>query len=92
MKRSVMAKQNSLDDVGIDLDEADDDFEDTPESANLEGFGKDSPRPGTPVAVKENVPRILPWTPKVRQKDLDTFLDYTRMKFVGFTLKVRIFF
>ena len=30
---------------------------------------------------------MLPWTPKVRQKDLDSFLDYTRMKFVGFTLK-----
>ncbi|XP_072026096.1 striatin-interacting protein 1 homolog isoform X2 [Amphiura filiformis] len=26
----------------------------------------------------------LPWTPKVRQKDLDTFLDHTRSKFVGF--------
>ena len=35
----------------------------------------------------ENVSRTLPWTPKVRQKDLDSFLDYTRMKFVGFTLK-----
>ena len=38
----------------------------------------------------DDPPRVLPWTPKVRQKDLDTFLDYTRMKFVGFTLKVRI--
>ena len=36
----------------------------------------------------DDPPRVLPWTPKVRQKDLDTFLDYTRMKFVGFTLKV----
>ena len=47
-----MAKQNSLDDVGLDLDETDDDFEDAPDSGNLEGFGKDSPRPGTPVEVK----------------------------------------
>ena len=38
----------------------------------------------------DDPPRVLPWTPKVRQKDLDTFLDYTRMKFVGFTLKVLI--
>ena len=52
MKRSVMAKQNSLDDVGLELDDTDDDFEDAPDSGNLEGFGKDSPRPGTPVAVK----------------------------------------
>ena len=86
MKRSVMAKQNSLDDVGLGLDEGDDDY-DTPDSANLEGFGRDSPRPGTPITEKEEViKRTLPWTPKVRQKDLDSFLDYTRMKFVGFTL------
>lgn len=26
----------------------------------------------------------LPWTPKVRQKDLDAFLDNSRIKFVGF--------
>ena len=39
------------------------------------------------ISLSETVPRTLPWTPKVRQKDLDSFLDYTRMKFVGFTLK-----
>ena len=49
-----MAKQNSLDDVGLDLDDGDDDFEDTPDSGNLEGFGKDSPRPGTPITVEGN--------------------------------------
>jgi hypothetical protein len=37
--------------------------------------------------ITEEVPRCLPWTPKVRQKDLDQFLDYTRTKFVGFTLE-----
>ena len=54
MKRMTMAKQNSLDDVGLDLDDGDDDFEDTPDSGNLEGFGKDSPRPGTPITVEGN--------------------------------------
>jgi len=39
------------------------------------------------VERKEVPPRTLPWTPKVRQKDLDQFLDYTRTKFVGFTLE-----
>ncbi|XP_030828749.1 striatin-interacting protein 1 homolog isoform X3 [Strongylocentrotus purpuratus] len=29
-------------------------------------------------------PRVLPWTPKVRQRDLDNFLDHTRNKFVGY--------
>ncbi len=31
-------------------------------------------------------PRSLPWTPKVHLRDLDSFLESTRMKFVGFTL------
>ncbi|XP_076236978.1 striatin interacting protein isoform X2 [Calliopsis andreniformis] len=29
----------------------------------------------------------LPWTPKVRQKDVDTFLDVSRLKFVGYKLQ-----
>ncbi|CAG2100909.1 unnamed protein product [Medioppia subpectinata] len=28
----------------------------------------------------------LPWVPKVRQTDIDTFLDHTRLKFVGYVL------
>ena len=28
----------------------------------------------------------LPWVPKVRQKDIDSFLDHTRLKFVGYVL------
>ena len=31
--------------------------------------------------------RELPWVPKVRQKDLEAFLDHTRKKFVGFSIK-----
>lgn len=31
-------------------------------------------------------PRGLPWLPKVRQKDIDTFLDNARIKFVGYSL------
>lgn len=40
-----------------------------------------SPQPSTPVPGKG-----LPWLPKVRQKDLDMFLENTRIKFVGFSL------
>lgn len=29
----------------------------------------------------------LPWAPKVRQKDVDQFLDVSRSKFIGFTLQ-----
>lgn len=39
----------------------------------------------SPVLPVRNIER-LPWTPKVRQKDIDQFLDATRNKFIGFTL------
>lgn len=34
----------------------------------------------------KSLPR-LPWTPKVRQKDIEIFLDTSRNKFIGFTLQ-----
>jgi len=37
--------------------------------------------PPTPLVIKG-----LPWVPKVRQKDLQFFLDQTRIKFLGFKL------
>lgn len=58
-----------------------------------------SPRPMTPNPrtgdLHENGPasdlpaaftKRLPWIPKVRQKDIDIFLDNTRIKFVGYVL------
>lgn len=33
------------------------------------------------------VVRCLPWLPKVRQKDLESFIEHTRDKFVGLTVK-----
>jgi hypothetical protein len=80
-----MAKQNSLDEMGLDLEDESEEFND--EDSGVEsGFGRDSPRPQTPPAVRPHVVRGLPWTPKVRQKDVEMFLDSTRTKFVGFTL------
>lgn len=38
----------------------------------------------TPSLPPQN--KGLPWVPKIRQKDLDVFLDHVRIKFVGFTL------
>lgn len=32
------------------------------------------------------IARGLPWKPKVRQKDIDAFLDASRLKFLGYTL------
>ncbi|XKL66772.1 hypothetical protein PGB90_010192 [Kerria lacca] len=36
--------------------------------------------------INTNIDNGLPWVPKIRQKDLDTFLDQVRLKFVGYTL------
>lgn len=36
--------------------------------------------------VPPPTPRSLPWVPKVRQKDIDMFLDNARVKFVGYSL------
>lgn len=33
------------------------------------------------------IPRGLPWKPKVRQKDIDLFLENARLKFVGYNLQ-----
>ncbi|XP_014209420.1 striatin-interacting protein 1 [Copidosoma floridanum] len=41
-------------------------------------------RPDTPPPTKI---KGLPWAPKVRQKDVDTFLDVSRLKFVGYKLQ-----
>jgi len=80
-----MAKQSSLDEMGLDLDDEPEEFND--EDSGVEsGFGRDSPRPDTPPPAKEHIVRGLPWTPKVRQKDVESFLDNSRVKFVGFKL------
>lgn len=81
-----MAKQNSLDEMGLDLEDDSEEYND--EDSGVEsGFGRDSPRPGSPAPEKEHIVRALPWTPKVRAKDIETFLDNSRAKFVGFKLE-----
>ncbi|CAD6201278.1 GSCOCG00000080001-RA-CDS [Cotesia congregata] len=42
------------------------------------------PRPSTPQPARN---KGLPWTPKVRQKDVSAFLDTSRLKFVGYKLE-----
>ena len=63
MKRSMMTKQSSLDDDGLDLEADEEDFEDAAtaaETSTLEtGFGRDSPRPGTPIVEKSKIHVIL---------------------------------
>ncbi|XP_035916520.1 striatin-interacting protein 1 homolog isoform X2 [Anopheles stephensi] len=50
--------------------------------------GECSPPPAEPV--EEPPPEItnrLPWAPKIRRKDIDIFLNNSRSKFIGYTLK-----
>lgn len=89
-RRQGLMKQSSLDDSVGELDltaAADDDDQPTNDIDEPPDLPQPpSPRPGTPIA-NNTVNKGLPWTPKVRQKDIDAFLDNTRIKFVGFQLQ-----
>ncbi|XP_014254831.1 striatin-interacting protein 1 homolog [Cimex lectularius] len=93
LRRSLM-KQSSLDEqMGVEFENSDT-YEEMRESElepdkdrifeQEEPSQAPSPRPLTPVPIKS---KGLPWVPKVRQKDLDQFLESTRVKFVGFPLE-----
>ncbi|ESO85181.1 hypothetical protein LOTGIDRAFT_221410 [Lottia gigantea] len=86
-KRSLV-KQSSLDDPFENGNgaERDDDLMrdvDALKSESDEELPPTPPRPSTPSFVQKS----LPWKPKVRQKDLEMFLECTRNKFVGFQVK-----
>ncbi|ODN03424.1 Striatin-interacting protein 1 [Orchesella cincta] len=91
LRRSLM-KQTSLDEsAALDLemgDQMEEEMKEIEERRAMEESGElpqpPSPRPMTPVPAKN---KGLPWTPKVRQKDLDAFLENSRMKFVGFPIQ-----
>lgn len=56
-----------------------------------EEYRPPTPRPSTPLPTSlsdhgSNHNKGLPWVPKVRPKDIDAFLDHTRMKFLGYLL------
>ncbi|XP_077865953.1 striatin-interacting protein 1 homolog [Saccoglossus kowalevskii] len=82
--RKELVKQNVLDDPNYeDVDRKDDDnnYDQSPPSEDDDNENSLQRPPDTP-----REPRILPWTPKVRQKDVELFLDHTRNKFVGFQI------
>lgn len=89
--RRSLIKQSSMDEpIEFDepTDQTDEEVRDFEERQAMEESGEvpqpPSPRPSTPVPTKG---KGLPWTPKARQKDLDQFLENTRVKFVGFQLQ-----
>lgn len=71
-----LEKQNA-EDLGDESSE--DNEEDMPEY-------DDPDIPFSPVSPMAQTSCRLPWTPKVRQKDIDQFLNYSRSKFIGFTI------
>ncbi|XP_076153357.1 striatin-interacting protein 1 homolog isoform X1 [Alosa pseudoharengus] len=44
------------------------------------------PPPLCPLSERVTLPRGLPWAPKVRERDIEHFLEMSRNKFIGFTL------
>uniref|UniRef100_A0A4W5KVK5 Striatin interacting protein 2 n=1 Tax=Hucho hucho TaxID=62062 RepID=A0A4W5KVK5_9TELE len=44
------------------------------------------PPPLRPPTERVSLPKGLPWAPKVREKDIEHFLETSRNKFIGFTL------
>lgn len=97
--RRGLMKQNSMDDPmafqDLEADDRSDDELRELEEQHMQPMMFDEPpnereeypqspcsRPSTPAPNKG-----LPWSPKVRQKDIDNFLDNTRLKFVGFPLR-----
>lgn len=100
LQESLM-KQSSLDEqeqLGLEMDtppaEGEEDlseyfrhFEDPSISSSAPGptgqkYDSQQFSPVPPVRIKSR----LPWAPKVRQKDIEQFLDVSRSKFLGYTL------
>lgn len=66
-------------------------FEDPSSSTSSSGISTANPNnlPSYSAQPSVQAPQIttcLPWTPKVRQKDIDQFLDISRNKFIGYSL------
>lgn len=97
--RRSLVKQDSLDlynerdpfknDEGM-LDEEDNDDVDSGIEGELDPMERDviiQPMASShPPAERVTFPKGLPWAPKVRERDIENFLESSRNKFIGFTL------
>ncbi|KAM8820889.1 striatin-interacting protein 2 [Eudromia elegans] len=97
--RRPLVKQDSLDiynerdpfksdEAGADEEESDDAEGGIEGELDLVEQDATSPAAATqrPPVEKVSFPKGLPWAPKVRQKDIEHFLEASRNKFIGFTL------
>ncbi|XP_014022350.1 striatin-interacting protein 1 homolog isoform X3 [Salmo salar] len=71
--------------------EDEDDNDDNDNSMEVEPFPmeRDEVMPPPiphPPSERVNFPKGLPWAPKVREKDIEHFLESSRSKFIGYTL------
>ncbi|XP_036800436.1 striatin-interacting protein 1 homolog isoform X4 [Oncorhynchus mykiss] len=101
-KKQPLVKQDSLDTYNerdpFKNDDARDEEEDGEEAdSGIEGevdpLDRDviiqpppPPPPLRPPTESASLPKGLPWAPKVREKDIEHFLETSRNKFIGFTL------
>ncbi|KAK5646427.1 hypothetical protein RI129_004891 [Pyrocoelia pectoralis] len=99
--RRSLIKQSSLDDhdaLGMELDsglsgENGDDIVDEYDErrptdlSDNQVYKNYHNRSSSPIPMPLPPPRGLPWKPKVRQKDIDFFLENARMKFVGYNIQ-----
>ncbi|XP_078091895.1 striatin-interacting protein 1 homolog isoform X7 [Mustelus asterias] len=92
--RRVLVKQDSLDiycerdEAREEEDEADDGdsgIEGEVDPLEREALIQDLHSPGL-APERWLFPRCLPWATKVREKDIEEFLEVSRCKFIGFTL------
>lgn len=94
LKRQMLVKQSSVGEVAettVLEEETTTDEETECRADSLEEVSDLGGRPASPETASLSLSHDsrLPWTPKVSNKDIDSFLDYSRNKFIGFLLKDR---
>ncbi|XP_033106801.1 striatin-interacting protein 1 homolog [Anneissia japonica] len=82
--KRMLVKQDGIDEsIPDDNDKKEDDAKD-----DVQNMSEDEDENGLPpLPDTPREPRSLPWSPKVRQRDVEMFLDHTRNKFVGFQVQ-----
>ncbi|MBN3320749.1 STRP2 protein, partial [Atractosteus spatula] len=98
LKKQPLVKQDSLDtynerDPFKNDEEEDNDDVDSGIEGEVDPLDRDviiqpppPPPPLRPPTERLSFPKGLPWAPKVREKDIEHFLETSRNKFIGFTL------
>lgn len=88
--RRGLIKQSSLDEsLCMDFPVDDDDYDEQQINNQPGATAAEQDQIRSASVESVSLPPVLkglPWVPKIRQKDLDAFLDSVRLKFIGFTI------